>query len=292
MFVVGAAGAQDTVTADLILTGGKIYSNNTDWVEAAAISHGTIVALGDAKTVGALKTRTTRVIDLKGDTVLPGLHDMHLHPMGGGQQYSECRLKRGATPDEIRVTVKACATKANPGEWITGGKWVNSTFTSEIQDRKLLDEVAPNNPVLLVEETGHSSWANSMALKIAGVTRSTPNPLNGVIEHRPDGEPNGLLREAAAGLVRAKIPPPSEAQKVQWLKVALQEMLSYGITSFQDAGAGGSLVAYDTLYDTGWMKQRARACINWSYKIGGNPEAEALIASRNFYARPSWRPTA
>jgi len=283
LFLAHGAQAQQPA-ADLILTGGEIYTPN-GWVEAMAVSKGVIVALGTTKTVGPMKGTDTKVIELAGKTVLPGFHDMHVHPMGGGQQYSECLLKREASPDDIRAAVRTCVARAKPGDWITGGKWVNAVFKDEVQSKALLDEVAPRNPVLLTEETGHSTWANSLALKLAGITRSTPDPLNGVIERDAAGEPTGLLREQASSLVRSKVPPPTEATKTEWLNRGIGEMLSFGITSLQDAGASGSLLAYDALADSGRLKQRIRACINWRYQVGGNAETERLIAMRNVYAR-------
>jgi predicted amidohydrolase YtcJ len=198
LMLCGVANAQSTTPADTILTNGQIYAADGSWAEALAIKGGVIMAVGDNAAVQPYRAATTKVIDLGGHTVLPGFHDMHMHPLGAGQALRSCVLKREATPSEIRETVSLCASKAKRGEWITGGSWVNDVFKTAPQDRALLDEAAPNNPVILRDETGHSSWANSLALKMAGITKETPNPLNGVIEHRPDGEPNGLLREAPA----------------------------------------------------------------------------------------------
>lgn len=280
------SNAPAKVTADLILTGGELYTGE-GWVSAMAVSNGTIVAVGDANTVAPFKDATTKVVDLGGKAVLPGFHDMHIHPLMGGQMMTSCVLKREATPDEIKATVAACAAKKKPGEWITGGSWVNSVFKDKPQDKALLDEAAPNNPVVLIDETGHSSWVNSAALKLANITKSTANPLNGVIEHRPNGEPNGLLRESAAGLIRSIVPIPTLDGNLLSLRRAMQEMVSNGVTSLQDAFAtADSMAAFAALADKGELKPRVKACLGWSFNISGvDKPFEAVYAQRGIYSR-------
>jgi len=277
--------------ADLILTGGEIYTP-TGWANAMAVRGGAILAVGDVAAIDGYRAAATKVVDLGGKAVLPGFHDMHVHPLFGGQMMISCVLKREATPAEITSTIKACAAKRKPGEWITGGSWVNSVFKDKPQDKALLDEAAPNNPVILSDETGHSSWVNSAALRAAGITRSTADPLNGVIEKRPDGEPNGLLRESAAGLVRAKVPPPTPADNMAAARRAMQEMVSNGVTSLQDAFANAdSLTAFAALSDAGELKPRLKACLGWAFNISGTDSAfEAVYAQRSSYRRERLKP--
>ena len=286
-FAAEPPAAERPTPADTILTGGQIYKSDGTWAEGLAIRKGVIVSVGTNADIQPYQGPKTRVIDLHGKTVLPGLHDMHIHPMGAGQMMRSCVLQREAPPAQIEATVAACAAKAKPGQWITGGSWVNDVFKDEPQDRKLLDEAAPHNPVLLMDETGHSSWGNSLALKAAGIDRNTPNPLNGAIEHRPDGEPNGLLRESAAVMVRAKIPPASADEVASAIQSALQEILKSGITSIQDAVATrSSMTGFATLADRGQLKQRVRECIAWSYNITGVDQSfEKLYAERNLLRR-------
>jgi predicted amidohydrolase YtcJ len=278
-------GAPDAV--DLILTNGEVYKADGSWAQAVAVRRGVIVAVGDAESVRRHQGTSTFVVDLKGKTVLPGFHDMHIHPLGGGQLMRSCVLKREANPAEIRQTVTECAARAKPGEWITGGMWVNDVFRDEPQDRRLLDEAAPNNPVVLSDETGHSSWANSLALKAAGITRDTKDPLNGAIEHRPDGEPNGLLRESAARLVREKVPPATAESNAAAIQEALDTILAVGITSLQAAlESRDSLTAFATVSDRGKLRQRVKACLGWSYNASGvDQRFEALYAERALYRR-------
>jgi predicted amidohydrolase YtcJ len=273
--------------ADLVLTNGEIYTADGTWAQALAVRRGVIVAVGDAQALRPYQGTATYVVDLNGKTVLPGFHDMHIHPLGGGQLMRSCVLKREAKPAEIRQTVADCAARAEPGAWITGGMWVNDVFRDEPQDRKLLDEAAPNNPVVLSDETGHSSWANSLALQAAGITRDTKDPLNGAIEHRPDGEPNGLLRESAARMVREKVPPPTARDNAAAMQEALDTILAVGITSLQAAlESRDSMMAFASVSDRGRLKQRVKACLGWSYNASGvDPKFEALYAERALYRR-------
>jgi len=273
--------------ADTILMGGQVYKFDGTWAEALAVRNGVIVSVGGNTDIAAFKGPKTRIIELRGRTVLPGLHDMHIHPMGAGQMMHSCVLRREAPPAEIKTTVAACAAKAKPGQWITGGSWVNAVFKDEPQDKQLLNEAAPHNPVILIDETGHSSWASSAALQLAGIDRNTPNPLNGAIEHRPDGEPSGLLRESAAGLVRAKIPPPTPDEVAAAIRDAMQEILKTGITSIQDAVATRtSMTGFATLADRGQLEQRVRECLLWTYNTTGVDKSfEELYAQRNLFRR-------
>jgi predicted amidohydrolase YtcJ len=183
--------------ADTILTNGKIYTPN-GWASALAVSRGAIVAVGDSAAVAPHRTPTTRVIDLAGQTVLPGLHDMHVHPGGAGMEQFSCQIPHGSSPQQIFDITAACAAKLQPGEWVRGRAYQADSFGDTPPHKSMLDKVAPNNPVIFSDISGHSSWANSAALKLAGVTRDTPDPDGGIIERDANGEPTGILRESAA----------------------------------------------------------------------------------------------
>lgn len=269
--------------ADVIFQNAHIYTPN-GWASALAISKGAIVAVGDAAAVASHKTASTRVIDLKGQTVLPGLHDMHVHPVGAGIDRSRCAIPHGATPQQVFDIVAACVAKVKSGEWVTGRAYEAASFAASPPEKSMLDKISPNNPVILEDISGHSSWANSAALKIAGITRDTANPKGGIIERDGKGEPTGILRESAGGLVRKHVPAPSKAQYVAALKWSLDLMTSYGITSFVDAGLSTpGAIAYDELADSGQLKQRVVGCLMF--------RENDLIAQRMFYARDRFSPT-
>jgi len=268
--------------ADLILANGKIYTP-AGWVNAMAVGRGVILELGDEAALKPYRTARTRVIDLKGQTVLPGLHDMHVHPTGAGRSELQCQLPQGADIAKVQALVAACAKTKKPGEWITGRSY-DAASLGVTPHRTLLDKVAPNNPAIFSDISGHSSWANSAALKLAGVTKDTPNPKGGIIERDADGTPTGVFRESAAGLVGSKVPPPARAESARALKWALNHMLSYGITAFDDALVSSDVAqAYADIADAGGLKQRVRGCLIYT-------DAK-LIANRQKYARDRFSPS-
>jgi len=268
--------------ASLILTGGKIHVAGAV-VEAMAVdATGVIIATGSATDIGRHKGDDSKVIDLAGRSVLPGFHDLHVHPAYAGLNAAACVVPQGATLAELLALVKACVDKARPGEWVIGGQW-DASAIGGVPTRQMLDEVSPDNPVLLTATSGHSSWVNTKALQVADITRDTPDPEGGIIERDADGNPAGVLREYAAGLVRSHIPPPTADDVRAAIKWSLHKMLSYGITSFTEASAWPAAVeAYAALADENILKQRARLCLRW---YESNTSAEAMIDSRNLYAR-------
>jgi hypothetical protein len=287
-----AARPAAALEADLILRGGEVYTPS-GWQQAVAIQDGVIIAVGDEADVSPFATSATRVIDLDGAAVLPGLHDMHVHPMGAGLMQFQCLFPQGSSRPQILEAVETCAGNRSEGEWIVGGQWDAASFGGDMH-RSLLDEVAPENPVALVDISGHSLWVSSRALEIAGITAATPNPPGGIIERNAAGELTGVLRESAGGLVRRLVPASTPEQLVEALRWSLDVMLSYGITSFTDAGVdGNTLAAYATLADQGALHQRVKACMMWRRAAfggsdGGIPE---YVEQRNLYARERLSPT-
>ena len=283
---VGAAGQP---VARLLLRGGRVHAADGSVAEAVAVdARGLIIALGSAADLERLRDADTRVVELTGRAVLPGLDDQHVHPLFAGLRERECVIPQGSTRSALQERLRACVAAAPRGAWITGGQW-DAPALGGMPDKALLDAVAPDNPVVLDDTSGHSSLANTRALAAAGITRTTPTPAGGIIEHDAAGRPTGLLREdAAINLVKAQVPPPSAAAVRAALQWSLQEMLSQGITSFTEAavgfpaGAGQELAAYTALADGGVLKQRVRLCLTWE---AGNEASEALIARRSFHAR-------
>ena len=272
---------------DLIMTNGQIKTPS-GWAESVAIRDGIIVAVGAARTIEAMRDRETQVLDLGGDTVLPGLHDSHVHPLFAGLEQFACGFEAGASSQAIADAVEACAQEKQPGEWILGGNWVAAVFEPGQQNRAFLDAIAPENPVLLNDEAHHSVWVNSKTLELAGLTGDTPDPQGGIIERDGSGEPNGLLRESATDLVEKLIPPASEEARRKALILASNQMLSYGITSFTVASVRvPDIGPLSALSQAGLIKQRVRGCIVWAPKPEEvNTVSEALIAERGAYAGP------
>jgi len=262
------------------------------WAQAMAVADGVILAVGTNEEVAALENAATRRMDLGGKALLPGLHDAHVHVLFAGMEQYACGFEPGATPERISAAVSECVAAAQPGGWITGGNWVAAVFQPGQQNKEFLDAIAPDNPVVLVDESHHSSWANSRALELAGITRNTPNPPNGVIDRDANGEPTGLLRESAENLVSSVMPPASVAERERALRLSTAQMLSYGITSFVDAGVNSEnigILAY--LAAEGELKQRVMGCIRWAAPgMEGHANSLQLIRERGFYEKGRFSP--
>jgi hypothetical protein len=277
--------------ADLILKNGHV-GTASGTSQALAIRRGVIVAVGDANTIDALRGPRTETIDLAGATVLPGLHDVHVHPMYAGITERQCKIAQGSSLEETLKGVKACAERAAPGDWIVGGQW-DAPALGGVPNRTMLDGVVSDRALYLEDTSGHSVWVNSRALEIAGITKSSRDPAGGIIERDASGVPTGILRESATELVHQHIPKPTVEALRAALKWSLDEMLSVGITSYTEAAVGfvagpeSELKAYTELADAGGIKQRAILCITWE---PGNTEGERAIAMRNLYARANLSP--
>ena len=225
--------------ADLVLRNGAIYTVDAarSWAEAVAVRDGRIVYVGRNAGLGVLVGPKTRVVDLRGRMVLPGMHDAHIHPISSGIQALSCDLTGKLTADQYVVAVKACAAERPDEAWIVGGGWLMSAFgPGAMPSRTLLDAVVPDRPVLLYSSDGHTGWVNSKALALAGITRDTPDPPDGRIDRDPQtGELVGSLQEGAMGLVDRHVPPATPAQRMDALRYSVEMLNAYGITGFQDA---------------------------------------------------------
>ncbi|ENX37610.1 amidohydrolase [Acinetobacter courvalinii] len=276
LFSIGVYAADEP--ADIIFTNGEIYTPN-GWVESLAVREGIILAIGNNKEIASYRGNNSKILDLKGASVFPGLHDMHVHPTSAGVEQFTCSLPYRATPTEILSQVSKCVQKAKPGEWIIGGNWSSSAFKPGQQTREFLDKVSPNNPVLLADEAHHTQWANSKAIEAVGINKYTKDPVGGVIERDKKGYPNGIFRENAALYIDQRRPVTSDELLRKGLELSTQQMLSYGITSFTDAEVRmPEIRTLSALSKEGLIKQRVRACIVWSPL-----EGEQLILKRNKY---------
>lgn len=280
-FEAAAGPNASTQFADHVYVNGVILTPKGQR-DAMAIKDGLIVAVGSSDDIKNVTDARTQVTDLGGQTVMPGLYDMHVHIYFAGRAMLSCRFPQGANAAQIVAAVKACAAKAKPGEWILGGSWVGAAFKPGEQHKRLLDEAAPNNPVLLDDESLHSIWVNSRALEIAGITRDTKDPPGGVIDRDSRGEPIGILREIASRDIEKFIPPVSVSGQEAAIKAATDEMLSLGIVAFADASIrNDSIEGWKSFAGSDKLKQYARGCIVWGPNSG---DSENLIPMRNSYA--------
>lgn len=221
---------------DLILTGGTVRSGHDGWRPhgAVAVVGGRIAALGAPEEILPLRRPHTRVLDVAGGCVLPGLTDAHLHILGYALTLERLALADLPGLDALLARVRAAAAARPAGEWILGRGWEQEQWPGGcLPTRHDLDAAAPEHPVYLVRACGHIAVANSLALRLAGIGPGTPDPAGGAIDREPGGVPTGVLRENALRLVAAVVPAPGPARKAELLRRAMGQCLELGITQVQ-----------------------------------------------------------
>jgi predicted amidohydrolase YtcJ len=241
--------------ADLVLTNGMIVtvSDAMPEAQALAVRGDRIIAVGSGADIRRYVGPATQVVDLQGQLAIPGFIEGHGHFTGVGTAELQLKLMKTTSWDEIVSMVAAAVKTAKPGQWIYGRGWHQEKWTSRpnpnvegFPTRASLDAVSPDNPVILTHASGHASFANSQALQLSGVSKSTPNPPGGEVLKDASGEPTGLLRERASGLIRRGMgePTPTAEERLararRILELASREAVSKGITTFQDAGSSFS----------------------------------------------------
>ena len=246
---VGPAAGRDRETlrgADLVLKHGKIWTGEpgsgpgfepapAEFAEAVAIANGRILAVGSDTQMQAYIGSNTKVVDLQGRLAAPGLIDSHAHFIGGGFQLLEIDLKDARSEEEFIRRIGEKAKTLAPGRWLLGGDWDEQAWArAELPTRAMIDAVTARNPVFLSRYDGHAALANSLALKLAGVTRDTPDPVGGIlVRGTQTGEPTGVLKDAAQDLMGKVIPLPTEAEMTEAFRTALSEAARVGLTSVQ-----------------------------------------------------------
>jgi len=246
--------------ADKILSRGKIWTGNPGrpWVEAVALRAGRILAVGTNEDVKRTAGRETEVIDLNGRLVLPGFIDSHVHFLNGGFSLMSIQLRDVASKEEFVSRIAAKAKSLAKGEWILNGDWDHTQFSPpELPRREWIDSVTPDNPVCINRLDGHMVLANSLALKLGGVTRNTPVPAGGEIVKNPaTGEPTGILKDAAMDLVYNRIPIPTLEQNLKAAGAAMQLAAKLGVTSAHDMSDPSSFEVYEELLKNGRLAIR------------------------------------
>src|SRR6185437_8623009 len=228
---------QNRPAADLIVTNAKVYTVDKQQLraEAVAVLGERIVAVGSASAIDAWRGPGTRVIDAGGKLVLPGFNDAHVHFMDSGLGLASVQLKDAASPQEFANRIAQYAAKQPKGQWILGGTWDEQRWNPpQLPTKELIDRVTPDNPVAVGRYDGHMYLANSLALKMAHITASTPNPPGGEIGRDAHGNPTGILKDAAKNLVEAAITPLSHEQRLDAAHSALALARSVGVTSVQE----------------------------------------------------------
>jgi len=247
--IVGAQ-REDDGAVDVIVINGKVYAadGGADLAEAVAIRGNKVIRVGSNREIQRLKRAQTVVVDARGGAVMPGFIDAHAHLISGGLSLDQISLGDAATVDEIKDTIRVWSEAHPERAWITGRGWYYQPFNGAMPTRQMLDALVPDRPAYLIAYDGHTGWANTKALKAAGITRRTKSPANGAIVKDSRGEPTGALKEAAMTLMTAAAPKPTEEDRLAAARAAIDEAHRFGITSVQDAGGGaGDLDLFDRL---------------------------------------------
>ncbi len=254
------AASPPSNAADTIILNARIYTVNPQQpsAEALAISGEKILAVGTKNEIEKYRGASTRIIDAQGHLVLPGFVDCHIHFMDGSMGLTRVDLNDAKTVAEIQKRVKEYAESHLQEPWITGMGWTYPTFgPSALPDKKILDDVVPTRPVYLVAFDGHSSWANSKALQMAGITRETPDPPNGKIVRDEKGEATGALKESAGDLVARVMPKPTREERLAALRLGIHEANKFGLSRVHSAGQDFEwLDLYDELRRNGQLTLR------------------------------------
>ena len=261
--------------ADLVIRNGKVWTVDVDHprAEAVAIVGDRIVAVGTDTSVAAWIGNGTRVIDAHGKTVVPGFIDSHVHVRSSSAALNSVQLRDASTPDEFVHRIAEFAKKVPAGEWILGGSWDQELWKgAPLPTREWIDAVTPNNPVLLNRYDGHMRLANSLALRLAGITAETPDPPGGSIVRDRSGSPTGILKDAAIFRVLNVIPARSLESRARDFQAALRDAAQFGVTGFDDIASAEDVRIYQMLASRRQLTARV-------YCITPMPEWEALAGS-------------
>jgi len=234
--------------ADLVLINGTVWTVNPGqpWAEAVAVKGGRILEAGSSQAIRKLASPRAEIIDLKGDLVLPGFIDSHTHFLDGGFSLLSIRLREARSREDFVARIRDKVNELDRGEWILNGNWDHQSFDPpELPNRDWIDAVTPHNPVFVNRLDGHMALANSLALRIAGITKDTPSPAGGeILKNSETGEPTGILKDAALDLVAKHIPEPSLKAKLRAAEVALRHAAECGVTSVHDMASAENLEVY------------------------------------------------
>jgi predicted amidohydrolase YtcJ len=262
------AAPQQPAPATLVVTNAKIMTMDPSYprAEAMAVRDGRIVAVGRMDDIRRFIAPSTRTLDARGRLVVPGFNDSHAHFSGGASGLRTLNLYGVSSLAEVQRLVAERVKDAKPGEWITGSRYDHTLWGTAWPTKADLDKVAPNNPVVLTRASGHSSWANSMALRLSNVTKDTPNPAAGEIQKDPrTGEPTGIMLETASGLIRVQRPQLSPAESDARTRddaiAGFRHAAMLGVTSVQSSSSVAEMdrlraLAKEgllTLRFTGWL---------------------------------------
>lgn len=274
---------------DTAFVGGMVFDGVSDAPTRTdvGVADGRIVSLGADVTAGL--GPETRVVDLSGKLLLPGLIDAHVHPVEAGVERLNCDLSSGWTREDYLAMIRDYAEAHRGREWIIGGGWQQAAFEGGAPLAADLDAICPDRPVIMSNRDHHSAWVNSATLRLLGIDRDTPDPADGRIERDADGNPTGTLHEGARSLALRVAPQSTADEQYAGLLEAQRYLHSSGITGWQDALIGdygnhtASIVdAYQRALDEGALAARVNGAIWWDREVGESQIANVEELRRRF----------
>jgi hypothetical protein len=273
--------------ADAVYTNAKIYTVDpaNSWVSAMAVVDGKIIALGSDEHMAAYVGDETAVHDMQGRMIMPGIHDTHNHPSDAGiGKTIECSFLEYQL-DTALAAIQDCLADLADGEWLRGGQWNDGLFVgTDKMPKAILDEIAPDHPVFLMDWSVHNAWVNSKALEAFGIDDDTPDPSGGVIVRDLEtGEATGILLDNAAYNNRRSLPEYSLQQRTDALAWAIDQIASHGITTFKEAiVTTSSIEAYQALEQRGGLPLNVKTSLTWKSAWANSHDEEiALIDARD-----------
>lgn len=227
--------------------------------DALAVAGDRIAAVGSHDELRTLVQGAKRRIDARGRFVVPGFIDSHLHLIEGGRRLEQVELRSAASREEFVARIRDYAARTKPGRWITGGDWDHERWGGQLPDRGWIDPVTPSHPVWVTRLDGHMGLANSLALKLAGISRATRDVEGGTIVRDASGEPTGLLKDNAMALIRRAIPEPDADELERALEAAMSRLAACGITSVHHMGSWRDLELFRRARQSRRLKTRIYA---------------------------------
>jgi hypothetical protein len=270
MLTTAAPAKEPPLAPDLVILNASIHTMDQahPTADALAVLGERIAAVGSTSDMRALAGPRTRVIDAGGKLVLPGFNDAHVHFLSGGFSLANVDLRDASSPEELARRLGEYAKKLPKGRWILGGDWDHERWPgAPLPTKEMIDAATPDHPVFVNRLDGHMALANSVALKLAGVTKQTKDPPGGVIVRDPKtGEPTGILKDGAESLVERVVPEKSFEEKHVAAKAATEFAAQVGVTSLTDMSADADVGLYQYMLERGELKTRiyaARSIVSW-----------------------------
>jgi predicted amidohydrolase YtcJ len=258
MTMLAAPAADDLARASLVLRGGRVWAGKgLPGGTAIAVKDGRVLAVGSDAEIAPLVGPRTRVVELGGRLVVPGFNDAHVHFLSGGFGLLSVDLRGAKDEEEMAARLAAHARTLPKGTWILEGNWDHETWPSKaLPTRQTIDAATPDHPVFVQRLDGHMSLANSLAMRLAGITRETPDPPGGTIVRDAQGAPTGIFKDLAADLVGKAVPEPSHEMNLRAARAALAEAARVGVTTIQDNSSIDALRTYQDLRARGELTAR------------------------------------